>query len=217
VAARETENEAARANYTYRQTVLVEEIGARGVKVGEYRETRDVVFSPLTGRLEEVLGRPFNSLQRLVLTEEDFRDVREVQPFLFTRERLWAYQTRFRGEESVDGLACWVLEVKPRQILDGQRLFDGLLWIDPADYSIVRTHGRAEPQIVRSKGENLFPRFTTFREKVDGRHRFPVHTHADDILPFRSGPQRIRLTIRYLDYRRFAAESSVTFDKEEIK
>jgi hypothetical protein len=215
VAQRESENESARAHYTYRQTVVVEEIDARGVKAGEYRETRDVVFSPEKGRTEEVLGRPYNSLRRVRLTEEDFRDVREVQPFLFTAGQLWAYQTKYRGEETIDGLLCWVLDVSPRQLFDGQRLFDGTLWIDPSDYSVVRAHGRAVPQIVRSRTESLFPRFTTFREKIDGRHRFPVHTHADDVLPFRSGSQRIRLTIRYLDYRRFAAESSITFEQEK--
>lgn len=215
VAQRESENESARAHYTYRQTVLVEEFDARGLKAGEYRETRDVVFSPETGRMEEILGRPYSSLKRLRLTEEDFRDVREVQPFLFTAAQLWAYQTRYRGEETVDGRLCWVLDVSPRQLLDGQRLFEGTLWIDPSDFSIVRTHGRAVPQIVRSSTENLFPRFTTFREKIDGRHSFPVHTHADDVLPFRSGPQRIRLTIRYLNYKRFGAQSSITFEKEK--
>jgi hypothetical protein len=32
------------------------------------------------------------------------------------------------------------------------------------------------------------------------------------VLPFRSGPQRIRLRIGYGDYRRFGAESRVRFE-----
>ena len=31
-----------------------------------------------------------------------------------------------------------------------------------------------------TKAENLFPRFTTIRKPVDGKHWFPVYTYADD-------------------------------------
>lgn len=213
VARRESESEAARAHYTYRQVVVLEELDSRGVRAGEYRETRDIVFSPDGERTERVIGKPVLALVRLRLTEEDFRDIREVQPMLLSSERLSLYQVRFKGEEPVEGLSCWVLEVKPRQILDRQRLFEGLLWIDKNDGSIVRSAGRAVPQIFGTKYENLFPRFTTIRRRMDSGHWFPLHTHADDTLPFRTGPLRIRMTIRYSDYRRFSSESTVTFDK----
>jgi hypothetical protein len=49
---------------------------------------------------------------------------------------------------------------------------------------------------------------------VDGDHWFPVTTWADDSLYFRTGPQRIRLTIRYSNYKKFGAESSITFEKK---
>jgi len=211
VAERELACEQARQNYTYRQTVILEELDRMGVRRGIYREVRDIIFSPERKREEVLVGRPRNSLQNLRLSEEDFRDIREVQPFLFTPDEVWLYQTRYRGEETVDGVECYVLEVEPRQILQGQRLFDGVFWISKKDYSIVRTFGRAVPEIRTTKYENLFPRFTTFRAPVDGEHWFPAHTLADDVLEFRSGGQRIRLTIRYSNYKRFAAESVVTF------
>jgi len=107
-----------------------------------------------------------------------------------------------------------VLQVRPRQILQGQRLFDGLIWADKRTFSIVRMEGQAVPQIRTMKSENLFPRFTTIRRPVDGERWFPVTTYADDSLPFRTGPQRIRLIIRYSNYKKFGAESSVTFEKK---
>jgi hypothetical protein len=217
VAAREAENEKARLDYTYRQTVVVEELDYRGVRTGDYREVRDVIFSPEGERSEQFLVRPANLLKRLILTEEDFRDIREVQPFLFTPEQLWIYETRCRGEETVDEVDCYVLQVRPRQILDGQRLFDGILWVSKRDCSIVRSEGKAVPEIRRRKSENLFPRFTTIRKPVDGKYWFPAHTHADDLLQFSSGEQRIRMTIRYENYKRFGAESSVTFGGEVRK
>jgi hypothetical protein len=215
VAKRETAAQAERDQYTYRQTVTVEELDGRGAQRGDYREVRDVIFSPQKERTEQVVGTPSMRLKNLHLTEEDFRDIREIQPLVLTDDRLWMYETKFRGEEKMDDVDCWVLQVRPRQILQGQRLFDGLLWVDKREYNIVRMEGQAVPQIRTTKSENLFPRFTTIRQAVDGKHWFPVYTFADDTLNFRTGPQRIRLKIRYANYKRFGAESTVTFDKPQ--
>lgn len=160
-----------------------------------------------------MIGKPSLTLKRLLLTSEDFRDIREIHPFVLTEDKLWMFDTKFRGPEKMDEIECFVLQVRPRQILQNQRLFDGLLWISQKDYSIVRSEGQAVPQIRTSKSENLFPRFTTVRRPVDGEHWFPVRTFADDTLYFRTGPQRVRLNIRYSQYRRFGAESSVNFEK----
>ena len=91
VARKETQSEAERANFTYRQSLTVEEISSRGAKAGEYREVREVIFSPGGERTERFAEKPFDTLKRLRLTEEDFRDIREVQPLLFTSDRAWLY------------------------------------------------------------------------------------------------------------------------------
>jgi hypothetical protein len=205
----------ARSQYTYRQTVVLEELNDRGARAGEYREVRDVIFSPETGRSEVMVGSPTMTLRRLRLTDDDFRDIREVQPFVFNEEALFMYETTYRGVERMDEVDCFVLQVRPRQILQGMRLFEGLIWVDQGDYSIVRMEGQAVPQILRLKQENLFPRFTTLRRPVDGKHWFPVHTHSDDTLHFRTGPIRVRMTIRYSDYKRFGAESTVKFGEQK--
>ena len=212
VAQRETESEAARANFTYLQKVLMEELNDRGARQGEYREVREVAFSPKGERTEQAVGNPVKRLSRLQLTDEDFRDIREVQPFLLTMEKLWLYEIRFKGEESIDKIDCYVLDVRPRQILEGQRLFEGLFWADKRDNSIIRSYGRAVPQLLSTKEENLFPRFTTVRKKMPNGFWFPDRTYADDILPFRNGPIHIRMAIQYEDYKQFKADSSVTFE-----
>ena len=209
-AKRETETEAARNEYTYRQTVTLEELDSHGSLRGEYREVRDIIFSPTHERSEQVIGTPRKTLQNLILTDEDFRDIRDIQPLVLTADRLWNYDTKFRGEETVDDVECWVLQVTPRQFLEGQRFFAGLIWLDKKEYNVVRMEGRAVPEIRTTKTENLFPRFTTIRKPVDGRHWFPVVTFADDTLQFKSGPQRERLRIEYSNYKRFGVESTFT-------
>jgi hypothetical protein len=213
VAQRETETSEAQNNYTYRQSVTIDEFDDRGAIVGNYWEQRDIIFSPKQERTEQMIGKPFENLHRLKLTDEDFRDIREVQPFLLTTDQVFLYEARFKGEERMDGVDCYLLQIQPRQILQGQRLFDGMLWVDKKDYSIIRSEGQAVPQIRTTKNENLFPHFTTLREKVDGNFWFPVTTYGDDTLYFRNGTQRIRLMIRYSQYTRFGAESKITYDK----
>ncbi|MDX1979383.1 MAG: hypothetical protein SFV51_03880 [Bryobacteraceae bacterium] len=209
---RETETQAVRANYAYRQSVVVEELETSGRKRGEYREIREVIFTPEGNRHEQMVKKPSNTLERLRMSDEDFQDIRDIQPFLFTRDQLHLYQTRFRGEETIAQYSCWVLEVKPRQILQGQRLFEGLVWVHQADFSVIQMEGRAVPQIYGRKEENLFPRFMTVRKLVDGNYWFPDRTVGDDILPFRTGPLRMRLKIEYSAYKRFAAESTIKFE-----
>ena len=207
VAHRETETETERNEYTYRQSVTIDELDAKGGARGQYRETRDVIFSPEKDRTEQLIGHPDNGLKYLILTEEDFADIRNIQPLVLTEDRLWNYETKFRGEENMDGVDCWVLQVRPRQILQGQRFFDGMMWVDKKDYNIVRMEGQAVPQIRSTKTENLFPKFTTIRKPLDGKHWFPIYTYADDTLQFRTGPQRIRLRIAYSNYKKFGAEA----------
>ena len=190
----------------------VQELDSRGGFNGEYREARDIVFSPAGERSEQLMGKPSDTLKRLRLTDEDFRDLREVQPMLLTTEALHLYETRYRGEETIDGIECWVLGIRPRQLLDGQRLFEGMLWIEKSSLSTIRSEGQAVPQIQTTKQENLFPHFTTIREKVD-RNWFPTTTYGDDTLYFRGGPLRTKLIIKYRDYRKFTTGSTIIFDK----
>jgi hypothetical protein len=213
IAARETETAQAQSNYTYRQTVTLDELNPNGLTQGTYREVRDIIFSPEHERSEQMVGKPFRTLTHLKLTDEDFRDMRDVQPFLLTTDQAILYETQFRGEENMDGVDCFVVQIRPRQILDGQRLFEGMLWVSKVDYSVIRSEGQAVPEIRTLKTENLFPHFTTVRQKVEGDFWFPLMTYADDTLHFRGGAQRIRLSIRYTEYHRFGADSKVTYDK----
>jgi hypothetical protein len=215
VAARETLTEAARSRYTYRQTVRVEDFQPNGIKAGEYGEVREIVFLEDGKRSERELKKPWNRLVRIKLTPEDFRDLRDVQPMLLTKDTLFIYETKYKGEEEVDGIDCWLLAVRPRQILEGQRLFDGILWIDKRDDSIIRSEGQSVPQIRSTKNENLFPHFTTVRHKIDGQHWFPVKTFGDDMLHFRSGSERMRIIIDYADYKRFGSESTIRFETDK--
>ncbi len=201
-----------RDHYTYTQTFRFHEI-RRGARPGRYEEVRDITFTGTGERLERHRKPPLMRLARMRLTEEDFRDLRDVNPFVLTTDTLRLYRVRYKGVEPVDDTPCHVLQVRPRQILYGQRFFDGLIWVAVEHGQVVRVAGRPVPQIHRLQDSNLFPRFETRYEPVDGEHWFPVRTAGDDILPFPSGSQRVKILIEYSDYKRFTANSTVTFGK----
>lgn len=199
-------------HYTYRQTFQFFELDKKGVTRGHYNETRDVLFTPEGERTEEFVRGPVNALVNMRLTDEDFRDLRDVQPFVLNEDNLWNYETTYKGLESVDGEECFVYRLKPRQVLDGQRLLDGMMWVSREHLQVVRVAGQPVPQIYRESGDNLFPHFTTIYRPVDGKFWFPVKTVANDTLAFRSGLQQVRYMIDFESYKRFTAESSIQFE-----
>ncbi len=203
---------AERDQYTYTQRFRVVEM-RRGRPVGRYEEFRDITFTGTGKRDEQYKKHPIDQLDRLRLTHEDFRDLRDINPFVLTEDSLWFYRVTYKGIEPIDGIDCYTLYVRPRQILEDQRFFDGLIWVGKENGQVVRVSGRPVPQIYGMESSNLFPAFTTHYAPVDNEHWFPVRTEGDDILPFPSGPQRVRLLIEYSNYKRFTAESTVTYEE----
>jgi len=202
-----------RANYTYRQSFKFYEINRTGAPGGDYQEVRDITLTPEGERIETFVKGPINRLKRIILTDEDFRDIREVQPFVLTQDTLWLYETRYEGDETVQERDCFVFRIKPRQVLEGQRLLDGRIWVDKESEQALQVAGLPVPQEYRTEGGNLFPRFLTVFEQIDGEYWFPVSTFADDTLAFSTGGQQVRYEIQFTDYKRFGAESSITFDE----
>jgi hypothetical protein len=215
IAAKGTLFEQELGRYTYRQTFHFFELDRRGGRRGDYLEVRDIIFNPDGERTEEFVKGPFDRLKRMRLTEEDFRDLRDMQPFVLTEDTLWRYETRYEGREPVGDRDCFVFRIRPRQILEGQRMLDGRIWIDPETVQVVQAAGQPQPQLFHAEDANLFPRFLTVYAPIDGKFWFPVRTEAQDTLPFPSGLQRVRYEIEYEDYQRFSAESTITFGEAE--
>ena len=131
-----------RARYTYRQSFDFYEFDKRGTPSGSYREVRDINFTSDGERTEEFLKGPADRLKLIRMTEEDFNDLRDVQPFVLTNDTLWRYKTTYRGLETVDGRECFVYRIEPRQVLAGQRMLDGQLWVEIETLQVIRAVGQ---------------------------------------------------------------------------
>ncbi len=210
-AAREAAFKEARGNYTYTQTVIVKDYGPAGEEGGEFRETRDITFTPEGKRFENVTNAPGNTLQFLILSPEDMQDIKNIQPFVLTPEELPQYDIKYVTHEPLDELTTYVFDVSPKEVKKGKAYFKGRIWVDDQGFNIVKTYGQAMHGIKVKKNEDgqLFPHFETYRENIAGDFWFPTYTHADDVLHFKAGDVRLVMTVKYSNYKYFGSKIKI--------
>jgi hypothetical protein len=211
--AKEREFKEARDQYTYRQTVTV----ITPDDNGEYQQTFDVTFDNEGHKVKNVVFAPQTTLQKILMTQEDLDDIENRLPFVLTSDELNEYSILYVGQQQEDELHCYVFDVAPKQIEGKKRYFQGRIWVDDHDFQIVKTYGKTVPDIKKKKGsENLFPKFTTWREQIDGKYWFPTYTRADDTLHFSTGDVRIREIVKYENYKRFGSKAIITYQGKEL-
>ena len=110
--ARETAFEAARNEYTFRQTVKMDTISDDTNKPdGEYQQVTDITFDPQGRRVEHVVFAPQNTIERVIMTENDLKDIEQRLPFVLTTAQLPEYTLTYLGKQKVYeldtyGLGC---------------------------------------------------------------------------------------------------------------
>ena len=213
-AAREKEFKLARDAYTYRQSYTVQTLDGDTID-GEFQQVIDILFDDQGRRVENVVFAPQSTLRRIGMSREDFDDLEKRLPFVLTSDEIGDYNISYLGQQQQDELHTYVFDVSPRSIEKGRRYFEGRIWVDDQDFQIVKTFGKNVPDY-RKGQENLFPKFTTYREQVDGRYWFPTYTRADDTLHFKDQDVRIRMIVRYENYKRFGAKTRITYQGQEL-
>jgi hypothetical protein len=220
-AAKEKLFKEARDRYAYHQINKVEELGPNDEVVGTFRQDWDILFDDSGKRVEQVTYAPVNTLKGLIMTEEDLNSMRSIQPFVLTSDDLPEYDIKYLGHVKVDYITTYVFHVRPKEMKKGKQYFDGIVWVDDRDLQIVKSEGKPVPEIRNKHGENLFPRFTTYRQQIDGKFWFPTYTMADDTLYFPGNPVHMKEVIRYTNYKQFKATSTIkvvsTVDDEKSK
>ena len=217
---KEAEFKRARDQYTYTQDIRVQ--ADSGTGRGEFRQVEDVVFDEKGRRLEHVTFAPQSSLENggVSLSREDMDDIRHRLPFVLTTDEIPQYNILYAGLQRQDELQTYVFDIAPKSIEKGKRYFQGRIWVDNQDFQIVKTEGKTVPDIRggrRGENENLFPKFTTWREQIDGRYWFPTYTKADDTLHFKTNDVHIREIVKYTNYKRFGSNVRITYEGQELE
>jgi hypothetical protein len=221
-AAKEKEFKEARDHYTYRQDIKVETRDGDRV-TGEYHEVFDVLYDDKGRHMENVVFAPQSSLDQggLSLDEGDIQDFRNRLPFVLTTDEIPEYNILYVGQQQEDELHCYVFDIAPKQIVGKKRYFQGRIWVYDQDFQIVKTYGQAVPETKdtkkKGKEEHLYPKFTTWREQIDGKYWFPTYTRADDTLHFNLNDIHIREIVKYEDYKRFGSSVKILYEGKEVE
>jgi hypothetical protein len=214
---------AARAEYTFRQDVKFNTISEdTGRPDGEYHQVTDISFDDTGKRQEHVVFAPQNTIQRVIMTENDFKDIEKRLPFVLTAPELPDYDLTYLGKQHVDELDTYVFDVKPKTLVKNHRYFQGKVWVDQQDDEIVLINGITVPQDMRPGHEDLSPPYTTYYEQVDGKYWFPVYTKAEGTLHFAaqrgalSQDVHVKTIVKYTDYKRFHTNVTIHYGDEVL-
>jgi hypothetical protein len=203
-----------RENYTYTQIVVLQTVDDDGQVDGEYKLTSDIQFTSAGKRYQKDVFAPVSTIQRIVMTQQDFDDIEKVWPLVLTPNEVPKYEVKYAGREQVDELGTYVFDINPKQMEKGQRYFQGRIWVEDRDLQIVKTSG-ISTGLKKKKEDSAYPHFETFRENIEGHYWFPTYTRADDTLHFKSGPDvRFRVSVRYQNYKRFGATIKIGTAKQ---
>ncbi len=214
---------AARESYTFRQDVKFDTISDdTGRPDGEYHQVTDITFAPDGRREEHVVFAPANTIEKVIMTENDFKDIEKKLPFVLTAPEVPQYNLTYLGKQKVDDLDTYVFDCAPKALVKGQRYFQGKVWVDTIDNEIVLINGLTVPQDTRPGHEDLSPPYTTYYQQIDDKYWFPTYTKAEGVLHFAaqrgalSQDVHVRTVVRYTDYKRFKTSVTIHYDGQDI-
>jgi hypothetical protein len=164
----------------------------------------DIIFTPAGKRIEKVTDAPVSTLTRIMMEQQDYDDIEKVWPLVLTPEELPKYDVKYIGREQVDELNTYVFDILPKKLENKERYFEGRVWIEDHDFQIVKTEGKGTG-VRKKNADSAYPRFQTYRENIEGQYWFPTYTRADDVLHFKANDVRIRVSVRYENYKRFGS------------
>jgi len=189
-----------RKRCTYRQAVKFQALDGESV-TEEYQQVADVRLDANGKKVKTVVLAPQPTM---VLSPQDAEDIESRLHFTLSTDELPDYSVLYAGQQQEDDLHCYVFDVAPKQIEKDKRYFQGRIWVDDHDFQIVKMAGKSAPDIPRKKKrpENLFPKFTTYREMI-GKYWFPTYSLTDDMLHFTgaNADVHIRGTVKGTDYK----------------
>ena len=190
------------ATYNFAQTVRVEELTGPG---GKFTATGEVYTKPGGGRYWRVTEPPQSNLKVMHFSLEDIRAMVSIPLFMLTTDEIENYNFLYAGQDKLDELNTYVFQVKPKvqSLLDrSRRLFEGAIWVDDHDLTIVKSFGKFVSEISGNGPQLPFTMFETYRENFQGKYWLPTYTSSDDYVDSGDNTQiHLRLVIHSTDFK----------------
>ncbi|MEP6849960.1 MAG: hypothetical protein ABI999_13970 [Acidobacteriota bacterium] len=202
VALNETHFRQALTNYNFSRSATIQTVGIGGNITGTYRRDSDMNITPEGTRLEKITFFPVDTLTEVSITPQDLEDLGGVNPFAIEPDSVPKYNFTYMGKDHIDELNLWVFDVAPKVMPDpkkiNDRMFQGRIWVDVDDLTIVKSKGKGVPETKNNK----YPIIETYRENIDGKYWFPAFASSDDEVVFGSGQVvKFRVRIKFNAYK----------------
>lgn len=198
-----------RPQFAYRKTIHIQEFGPDGRPSGEYTATYDAARTPDGKFYEKAVSAPMSSLQYLSFEPEDAQALTRIPQYPVTASQLSKYDVKYLNTEKIDEIDCYIFQVSPKTLERQHPLFDGIIWVDQKYLEVVKTYGKWVTDLGPIQPATLaFGIFETYRENVEGKYWFPDYSRADGTYKMKDRDLPIRVTIKWTDFKPFAAESA---------
>jgi hypothetical protein len=198
----------ARARYTYKKTVRLEEFGPDGKPSGQLSLVIEAKPGPDGKIYEKTVERPQSSLHYLEMGPEDFQSLARMPAYPLTTAQLAKYDLKYLGKEVVDEISCYIFQVKPKAVERAHYYFDGIVWVDDVYLEVVKTYGKWVNDLGDMRSATMpFNIFETYRENVDGKYWLPNYMRSDDTLSLKDTNVQVRLVIKWTDYKPLSGAS----------
>ena len=199
----ERENEIIRARNasTYQVALRLQEFDDAGDTVGEFQMAKDILFTPEGKPYEKVVRTSRSTLTQLALPSEELSEFAGIRPFMLPTVSLEFYELTYAGKQPLDELSTFMFRVRPRRLSRTHLYFEGVIWVEDRDFAIVKTYGKWVSEVEQKTGFEPFNFFESIRENVKGTIWFPAFVRSEETLKPESGAARIRLTLRFTDYK----------------
>jgi hypothetical protein len=185
--------------YNFARTIRIEELTDPGGKF----VVSGVVYTKADGeRTLRIEKEPETNLKETDFTLEDVRIIAQLPLFILTTEEIPNYTFTYAGQDKLDQLNTYVFQVKPKQLSRKRRFFEGAVWVDDRDLTIVKSYGKFISELAGNGTKLPFTMFETFRENFQDKYWLPTYTRSDDFIENdKSGEMHIRMVIHDTDFK----------------
>src|SRR5580704_10279235 len=192
--------------YDYTQTIRIDELADPG---GKFSVTGEVYTRPDGQRYMRVDKQPETSLKIEKYNLEDVRTISSLPLFLLTSQEIANYNFKYVGQEKLDQLTTYIFQVKPKMLSRKRRFFEGVIWVDDQDLTIVKSYGKLVSELSGNGTALPFTMFETYRENFQGKYWLPTYTSSDDVIKDPDGQEvPVHLVIRSTNFKPHDSEPS---------
>jgi len=185
--------------YNFARTIRIEELTDPG---GKFLVSGMVYTKPDGERTLRIEKQAESNLKQTDFTLEDVRIIAQLPLFILTTEEIPNYVFTYAGQDKLDQLNTYVFQVKPKQLSRKRRFFEGAVWVDDRDLTIVKSYGKFIGELAGNGTKLPFTMFETFRENFQDKYWLPTYTRSDDFIESeKEGEMHIRMVIHDTDFK----------------